>query len=260
MPEHTNATIEVFSDIICELGESALWDGGRSRFYWVDITRSTLYAREWTSGVTTALAMPDVVGSVALRSGGGLVAALRHAIAYCDVDSGAIEIMRTLETELTGNRFNDGAIDPRGRFWFGSMDMAEAAPTGTFYCFDPDTAVRAAFDGIICSNGPAWGPEGRTIYHVASTRRLVRPYDFDAAAGNVGPGRVVPRQRHPGRRRRGWAGAAVGRSSRRGRPVAARRRARCRARPAAATPVRRAASRADSPECSGPPAARAGRE
>jgi sugar lactone lactonase YvrE len=71
MPEHTNATIEVFSDIICELGESALWDAGRSRFYWVDITRPTVCAREWASGITTALAMPDTVGSVALRSGPG---------------------------------------------------------------------------------------------------------------------------------------------------------------------------------------------
>jgi sugar lactone lactonase YvrE len=190
MPEQTNVTIEVFSDIHCELGESALWDAERSRFYWVDITRQMVYARPWSGGATVALRMPDAVGSVALRSGGGLVAALRHSIAYCDVDNGAIEVMRVLEDDLTGNRFNDGAVDPRGRFWFGSMDMAESAPTGTFYCFHPDTTVSTAFGGIICSNGPAWSPDGRTLYHVDSTRRVIRAYDFDAEEGVVGAGRV----------------------------------------------------------------------
>jgi len=190
MLEQTNVSIDIVSDISCELGESALWDAGRGRLYWVDILRRTVYARDWDSGVTTVLAMPDLVGAVGLRSGGGLVATLRHGIAYCDVDSGAIEIMRSLETELTGNRFNDGAVDPWGRFWFGSMDIAESEPTGTFYCFHPDTTVTAAFDGIICSNGPAWSPDGTTMYHVDSTRRLVRAYDFDAQAGVVGPGRI----------------------------------------------------------------------
>jgi len=190
MPDLSNVTVDVFSDIACELGESALWDVRRNRLYWVDILRRTVYARDWSSGVTTVLGMPDLVGSVGLRSGGGLVAALRHGIAYCDIDSGAIEVMCAVETELTGNRFNDGSVDPWGRFWFGSMDIAESQPTGSFYCFHPDTTVSTAFNDIICSNGPAWSLDGTTMYHVDSTRRLIRAFDFDAIAGIVGPPRV----------------------------------------------------------------------
>jgi sugar lactone lactonase YvrE len=130
------------------------------------------------------------VGSVGLRARGGLVAALRHAIAYCDVERGTVEVVRGLEADLSGNRFNDGAVDPRGRFWFGSMDLSESEPSGAFYSVDAGLAVHRAFDGIICSNGPAWSPDGRTLYHVDSTRRLVRAYEFDPDAGAVGPGRV----------------------------------------------------------------------
>jgi sugar lactone lactonase YvrE len=101
-----------------------------------------------------------------------------------------MEIVYTLETDLAGNRLNDGAVDPQGRFWFGSMDMGESKPTGTFYCLHPDKTVSAAFGGIICSNGPAWSPDSRTVYHVDSTRQMVRAYDFEPGTGTVGPGRV----------------------------------------------------------------------
>jgi sugar lactone lactonase YvrE len=190
MHERNQVDIGVLSDVACELGESAVWDDRRSVLFWVDITRSTVYARDWSDGSIRTLAMPDLVGSVGIRVGGGLVAALRHAIAYCDVDRGTVEVVHVLEDDLSGNRFNDGAVDPRGRFWFGSMDLSESEPTGAFYSVDPAMTVHRAFDGIICSNGPAWSPDGRTLYHVDSTRRLVRAYEFDAEAGVVGPGRV----------------------------------------------------------------------
>jgi len=189
MPE-PDTTVDVVSAIPCELGESALWDADAQRLYWVDITGQVVYARDWTTGTIVSLAVPEPIGSVALRAGGGLVAALRHAVAYVDVDAGRVDVVRTLETDLTGNRCNDGAVDPRGRFWFGTMDMAESAPTGTFYRFDPDTTLTAALTGIICSNGPAWSPDGRTLYHVDSTRRRITAYDFDVESGIVGPGRT----------------------------------------------------------------------
>jgi len=189
MPE-PQTTVDIVSDKPCDLGESAVWDADRARLYWVDITGQTVYAKDWSTGAIQSLTLPDTVGSVALRAGGGLVAALRHAVAFCDVDAGTIEVVRTLESDLPGNRFNDGAVDPRGRFWFGSMDLGETSPTGSFYCLHPDTTITPAFNDIICSNGPTWSPDGRTVYHVDSTRQLVRAYEFDPASGNIGPGRT----------------------------------------------------------------------
>jgi sugar lactone lactonase YvrE len=160
------------------------------RLYWVDITGCRIYARDWSGGPTAVLPVPEPVGSVAPRAGGGLVAALRHAIAFCDVDRGTVEVVRELEGDLAGNRFNDGAVDPAGRFWFGSMDLAERAPTGSFYRLDADLTATRAFGGIVCSNGPAWSPDGRTMYHVDSTRQVIRAYEVDPATGTVGGSRV----------------------------------------------------------------------
>jgi sugar lactone lactonase YvrE len=181
---------DILSDVSCELGESALWDAERSRFYWVDIMKKCVLALDWDTRRTVTLGLPDPVGSVALRAGGGLVAALRHAIAFVDVDAGTVEVIRELETDRAGNRFNDGGVDPGGRFWFGSMDLAEADPNGSFYCLRPDLSVTSAFGGIVCSNGPAWSLDGRTMYHVDSTRQRITAYEFDPETGAVGAGRL----------------------------------------------------------------------
>jgi sugar lactone lactonase YvrE len=177
---------DVFSDIPCALGESALWDG--SRFYWVDVLGGTVYAQSWGGSLST-VDVGSPVGSVGLRAGGGLVAARRHDIAFVDVDRGTCSPVVPVEAGVAGNRLNDGAVDAAGRFWFGSMDLAERSPAGSFYRLDADLTVTPAFGGIVCSNGPAWSPDGRTMYHVDSTRRMIRSYDVDPVTGDLGPGK-----------------------------------------------------------------------
>ena len=81
MPE-PDTTVDVVSAIPCELGESALWDADAQRLYWVDITGQVVYARDWTTGTIVSPGRPGTGRLVALRAGGGLVAALRHAVAF----------------------------------------------------------------------------------------------------------------------------------------------------------------------------------
>ncbi|GAA3210963.1 SMP-30/gluconolactonase/LRE family protein [Dactylosporangium siamense] len=182
--------VETLSDIPCELGESTLWDDVKGRLHWVDIDRDLLFTLDWATRDVATLHLPATAGSVGLRAGGGLVAALRHAVAFVDVDSGVVEVVAELETDRPGNRCNDGAVDPGGRFWFGTMDVEETGATGAFYRFDEDLAVTRAFGDVIVSNGPAWSPDGRTMYHVDSARSRITAYDFDPGSGTVGGGRL----------------------------------------------------------------------
>ena len=180
----------VLSDIPCHLGESALWDPAASRFYWVDIMAGVIRSLSLVDDSVSTLALDEPVGSVALRASGGLVAAVAHGVVHCDLETGLHSRLAVLEADLAGNRFNDGAVDPAGRFWFGSMDLGEAQPTGSFYSLDKDLTVTRAFGGIICSNGPAWSLDGSVMYHVDSTRQRITAYEFDVATGSVGASRV----------------------------------------------------------------------
>jgi sugar lactone lactonase YvrE len=45
-------------------------------------------------------------------------------------------------------------------------------------------------DDMMISNGLAWSPDGRTMYHADTPARTVRAYDFDSASGTPANGRV----------------------------------------------------------------------
>ena len=60
----------------------------------------------------------------------------------------------TLEPDKPTNRLNDGKVDRRGRFVFGSMDTKETDKRPSLYRLDPDLSLHTLEGGIIVSNGP----------------------------------------------------------------------------------------------------------
>jgi len=91
------------------------------------------------------------------------------------------------------HRFNDGRTDPRGRFWAGSMNENRDANTACLYRLDPDLEVTAMIPDIMISNGLAWSPDARTMYHSDTPARTVWMWDFDVATGAIANRRVFAR-------------------------------------------------------------------
>lgn len=67
------------------------------------------------------------VGSVALRQCGGYAIALGTRFAFLDWDTQAVTTILELERDKPNNRFNDGKVDPKGRF-FAGKSPAEISP------------------------------------------------------------------------------------------------------------------------------------
>ena len=167
------------------LGESPVWSVAEQVLYWVDITGRKLHRYDPAAGEDRDWPLPEEIGCVAPRRGGGLIVGLRHGIAFFDPATGALERLADPEAGIPGNRFNDGTTDPAGRLWAGtmSMDLQAPDPMGTFYRFDPDRSCRPFFDRVFVSNGLAFSPDGRTMY-LADTNAGVRTvwacdYDLD---------------------------------------------------------------------------------
>ena len=87
-------------------------------------------------------------------------------------------------------RLNDGKVDRQGRFVAGSMDFEERDGVGKLFRLDPDLTLHQLDDGIICSNGPCWSPDGRILYFADTTRRTIYAYDYDISTGEVRSRRV----------------------------------------------------------------------
>ncbi len=131
----------------------------------------------------------------ARRGGAGLIVATHSGVSTYDVDTHELTHLASPDPGKPFNRSNDGGTDPRGRFWFGTMQnniapngdpIALAGSTGTLYRLDPDLTITAHEDGIAISNTVCWSPDGRTMYFCDTATGTIFAYDFDAEDGTIG--------------------------------------------------------------------------
>jgi len=175
------------------LGEGPVWDVEEQRLYWVDIKRRQIRRFAPDTGADETWLMPQDVGALAPREGGGLVVALRSGFHFYDLSERRLVPAALPEDEPEHNRFNDGKADRQGRFWAGTVDEVAELPSGGLYRLQPDLACRKMTDGIICSNALCWSPDSRVMYHGDSGRRTVWAWDFDPATGEIDNRRVFLR-------------------------------------------------------------------
>lgn len=63
-------------------------------------------------------------------------------------------------------RFNDGAVDPAGRFLAGTMGREHEQVVGRMYSLQKNGKGWEAplvLDNITCTNGMGWSPDGKTM-------------------------------------------------------------------------------------------------
>jgi len=99
------------------LGEGPVWDADGGVLWWVDIVGETVHRTDPRTGEDEILPVGRMIGAVALRASGGLVAAVRDGFVAIDPDTGRVELIAPVEAEDETTRMNDGKVDPTGRFW-----------------------------------------------------------------------------------------------------------------------------------------------
>jgi sugar lactone lactonase YvrE len=182
-------TPECIWDLGCELGEGPIWSPAEKALWFVDIKRSTIYRHDPLTGEGRHWSAPSPPGFLAPLRGGAWIAGLRTGLHRFDPRTGTFDLICEVEPGRPGNRLNDGAVDPSGRLWFGTMDDGEAEPTGSLYRLEPDRRATAQDGGYVITNGPAFSPDGRTLYHTDTLKRVI--YAFDVREnGALGPRRV----------------------------------------------------------------------
>ena len=180
-------------DIKASLGECPLWSADDQVLYWVDINAPSLNRFDPATGLNTAWPMPESIGCVALRAGGGFVAALRGGFWLVDREGRLEREVADAPYDPAHHRFNDGRADARGRFWAGSMNEKRDAGTAKLYRLDPDLKLTAMIDDVTVSNGLAFSPDGHVLYHANTPTQTVNAYDFDSSTGTIANRRVLKR-------------------------------------------------------------------
>jgi sugar lactone lactonase YvrE len=166
-----------------QLGECPLWDERAAMLWWVDARWPAVKRLDPATGAVMMLVLPEIVGSIALRESGGMLAATKSGIHLLDPASGALEAKIDPEPHLPDNRFNDGRCDRAGRFWAGTMSHVNREPTGSLYRFDADFRSTKLRNAIIIPNSLAFSPDGRTMYFADTNRHAIWAYDYEPESG-----------------------------------------------------------------------------
>ena len=171
--------------IAATCGESPMWSVREQALYWTDNLGGTIYRLEPESGSAASFTLGQNVMAIALRERGGLLLALAKQLAFYE-PGGELEPLMSVEDDQPRNRFNDGKVDRRGRFWAGTMnDVDWDAPSGSLYRLDPSLELSHRRGEVVCSNGLGWSPDDRTFYFGESFVYTIFAYDFDIDAGTL---------------------------------------------------------------------------
>lgn len=173
---------EIRSPMIDRLGESPVWDAAEQALYWIDFYGPTI-RRLSASGVIDSWILPGVtqIGSI-VRARGGLLAATDRGLFLFRLPSGDLHFVGDPNQGRADIGYNDAKTDRQGRYWVGTFDASETAPRGILYCLPPGGPAHVADSGYIVCNGPAFSPDGATLYFSDSLGRQVIAYGVGAAS------------------------------------------------------------------------------
>jgi sugar lactone lactonase YvrE len=179
----TELQAELVLDAHATLGEGPVWDADAGVLWWVDIEGRRIHRFDPSTRQDTSVETATMVGALALRKGGGLLAALEDGVHAVDFETGTASLFAPLD-EPPEVRSNESKCDPAGRFLVGTMAF-DYSPIGSLYSVEPDGSVRRLLDRLSIANGMAWSDDGGTFYYIDSPLRRVDAFDYDLATGSI---------------------------------------------------------------------------
>ena len=180
----TSTEVRPLADIRAHLGEGPHWDASEDILRFVDITRRLAYRYDPQTDTATSIELPQEVGAVIPRQGGGLIAAIQDGIAIVDEVTAELRLVAPIEADNPQNRMNDAKCDSRGRLWAGTMAFDFTPRAAGFYRYDLDGTVTRVLEEVTISNGMGWSADDHTMYYIDSTEG-VDTFEFDPESGRI---------------------------------------------------------------------------
>jgi sugar lactone lactonase YvrE len=177
-----------------ELGERPVWDAAAGGLVWVDINAGRLHRFFPAAGrdeVVIDLGRDNPVGAAAPRRGGGYVLAAADGFRLAG-PGGQLEAGPLRPPGMGADlRFNDGACDPAGRLWAGTVAGDRRPGAGALYRLDGDGTITQMRAEVTESNGIGWSPDASLMYFIDSgeAQPRVRVFGYEPAGGAIDAGR-----------------------------------------------------------------------
>jgi sugar lactone lactonase YvrE len=174
---------EQLTDPVAVHAEGPVWSRRWGGLRWVDMLAGDVLSLG-PDGAIERRHVGEIAAALRPRVGGGAVIGVERGFALEEPD-GTLRNLDELWTD-TGVRMNEGACDPDGRFYCGSMAYDKTPGAASVYRLDPDGSVAVVLTEVTVSNGLDWSPDGKRAYYNDTATGRVDVFDYDREAGLTG--------------------------------------------------------------------------
>lgn len=191
-----------YLNLHCGLGEAPYYEAATNTLRFVDIKKKRLHTVDLTKGSdslkTLQFDMPvgvtaDIEG---VDSSKKILIGGKSGIYILDRVTEKWELLKRFYDTVEKDerlRSNDGAIDPQGRFWIGTMNdfwVGEPQAEGTLFRFGSDLSRTTMRQSLTIPNGVGWSRDQATMYFTHSTEKRIIAFDYSANTGDITNERV----------------------------------------------------------------------
>jgi sugar lactone lactonase YvrE len=174
--------VEQVTDVVAYHGEGPVWSPRWGGLRWVDMLAGDVLSLR-PDGTVGRRHVGEIAAAVRPRRAGGAVIGIERGFAL-EHPGGEIQPLPALWDDRSV-RMNEGACDPDGRFYCGSMAYDQRRGAASLYRLDPDGSVHVVLRGVTVSNGLGWSPDGALAYYNDTDTHRISVFDYDRGAGLV---------------------------------------------------------------------------
>ncbi|MGD9510882.1 MAG: SMP-30/gluconolactonase/LRE family protein [Geminicoccaceae bacterium] len=187
------ATPELVVDCRGALLENPLWEPETGLVWFLDLLGPAIHRYDPLRNRHERFALDGSkpLGCLVRGPGeGSFLLARREGIFRLDPDSLETAFWTDPNARFIDTACNDGKIGPDGALWLCVDDLAEQEPRGVLWRVAPDGSAAVIDAGFAVGNGPAFAPDGRTMYFADSMGARILAYDLVPELGEVRSRRV----------------------------------------------------------------------
>ena len=174
-------------NIEVEHGEGPVWDPIEQKLYWVDLLQGRYVKGDVNTYATEEFYAGQPLGFLALRENhDGLVMGVRDGFGFFNEKNSEFKLIKPSPEQNNARvRFNDGAVDPKGRVFGGTMEWDGAKNKGKLFRLNLDHSWNLLEENIHITNGMGWNPEKDTFFMIDTLRHNVYAFDYDLQSGDI---------------------------------------------------------------------------
>jgi sugar lactone lactonase YvrE len=193
---------QVAAEVKCHLGEGSIWDRRSKKLIFLDILESKIYRFDPVAKSTEgpydlngySTAVSSIVPVDEKGDPTGTLVGLTIKEGFAVYNFVTKELSKLGEDPYPGEienvRFNDGKVDPKGRYWAGTITRdktGEPCVGAKLFRRDADGTVTEMLSGtdISISNGIAWSADKSTMYYTDTPSGKVDKYAYDNETGSI---------------------------------------------------------------------------